>query len=311
MNATYQIGLFGWVLHDIKEVYDSLDETERDEIILRDGNGQLTGDVNPVLFTDSFALLQQFNPPKWDSKIQDIVFKSMVTFRTPNLLWAQILLLDIAIHFLVRGGWHVGPGNEYNLWSTSVVSVITATVDSWDDIVKDEGTVQEKSGPSVGNPSNSVTPIVGTKLNTGAEAQGTVHAGVHGAENSLTEGQQGSRPAANGAKSSEAAGASSGATATSEKRHVRIGKASAESSESEPPPPDYSSMGLNWDLIGSLRKQAALFADLDEGLREYRLEKLATLLQLRALFFIAHKMLIPDSTDVYLAEGSNVTMPMI
>lgn len=66
-----------------------------------------------------------------------------------------------------------------------------------------------------------------------------------------------------------------------------------------------------WDLVGSLKKQPNLFRTLQSELRQERLRKLASLLQLRTIFYAAFLMLNPDSSDVYRAESSSVEMPII
>jgi hypothetical protein len=74
---------------------------------------------------------------------------------------------------------------------------------------------------------------------------------------------------------------------------------------------DNARLDVEWDLAGSLRKQEDLFSDLTDEKREAKVQKLASLLQLRSLFVIALFMLMPDSSDVYLADGERVEMPMI
>jgi hypothetical protein len=84
--------------------------------------------------------------------------------------------------------------------------------------------------------------------------------------------------------------------------------------ENPPPPPgrkNSSRWEVEWDLAGSLRNQPKLFDDVGAVEREAKVQKLASLLQLRALFVIALFLLMPDSSDVYLANGERVEMPMI
>jgi hypothetical protein len=216
---------FGWIFQETKDVYDSLEPTEQDELIIRH-DGSHTRDVNLVLFTECYSLLEQFNPKRWAAKIEKDVSLTMVDFRPTNLLWAQVLLLDVAIQFLIRGQWHSGDTVGYDIWTKEVVAVITALVNSWEcsEAQPPHGFGAEKLSPPAKQPAIDV---------------------------------------------------------------------------------------MEWDLIGGLRKQSDLFVNPEPPVRDQKLQKLAGLLQLRALFFLAFLMLIPDSSEVYLAEKSNVEMPMI
>ncbi|KAF2806257.1 uncharacterized protein BDZ99DRAFT_479526 [Mytilinidion resinicola] len=66
----------------------------------------------------------------------------------------------------------------------------------------------------------------------------------------------------------------------------------------------------DWDLSASLLRDSTL--TFGEGLEERPVQcrKLADLLKLRALFLLAYLMIGPDSSDVYLADGSEVEMPI-
>lgn len=128
----------GWILNETKQVYQSLKEECQNEIILRDEKGNYTGDAQPVIFTECHALLERFNPREWASnlervvKINNLKHLGLIRFRPHNMVWAQIVLLDVAIHFLVRGGFYTGPPEMYNLWPKEVVAVFNAIIGMWD-----------------------------------------------------------------------------------------------------------------------------------------------------------------------------------
>lgn len=109
-NCTY-----GWIYKDTKEVYDSCQKEIQDELILREADGNYTGDVRAVLIPDAAALLENFDPKSWAAKMESFVALSIVAFRPTNLLWVQIVLLDVGIHFLVRKGWYEGHDEGFNL----------------------------------------------------------------------------------------------------------------------------------------------------------------------------------------------------
>jgi hypothetical protein len=108
---------WGWILQATWEIYDCLDPEDRDRIILRDDKGNYTGDVQPVILTECYALLWQFQPRNWAAKIERIVGTQLLKFRPHNMVWVQILLIDVAIHFFVRGGFYEGRREGYDLWT--------------------------------------------------------------------------------------------------------------------------------------------------------------------------------------------------
>ncbi|KAF1850962.1 uncharacterized protein K460DRAFT_400997 [Cucurbitaria berberidis CBS 394.84] len=66
-----------------------------------------------------------------------------------------------------------------------------------------------------------------------------------------------------------------------------------------------------WDLHGALIKHCTFYHDmvLEEASIEY--ERLAIMLKLRALFFLAFLMIGPHSTSVYETRGSQAQVPII
>jgi hypothetical protein len=148
--------LFGWIYHGAKEVYDSCQPPLQNELIVRGENGQYTGDVNAVLFPETFTLLGNFNPIDWAAKIESVLAFSPVRFRVTNLLWTQVVLLDVVIHFLIRGGWHEGPSKEYDIWTKEVTAVINAIVESWNGNypTKDTDRAAQEAVPNTDNQTN-------------------------------------------------------------------------------------------------------------------------------------------------------------
>jgi hypothetical protein len=235
----------GWIFQEKYRLFSLLDEASQDEIIPTEG-GEYTGDVHPVLFTECYALLRKFNPRRWAANIEKVVSTKLHYFRPQNMIWAQIMLLDIAIHVLVRGGFYHGHKEGYDIWTKEVVAVIQAVVDSWDGCAVNVDTSK----------SCLVTPD-----------------DLRDRQASNSSNQQSSRPG-------------QGLTPPSREEVV-------------------------WDLAGSLRKQPDLFKNLSADERLKKVDKLAALLQLRALFVMALFMVMPDSSDVWMADRYTVQMPMI
>lgn len=253
-DRTFELG---WIFRETRHVYNKLPPAQQDEIIERQ-DGEYTGDVYAVLISECSALVQRFNPRDWADKIEKIVSLQNITFRPQNLLWTQILLIDIAIHFFVRGGFYEGHTEGYDLWTKEVVAVLSATVHSWDPSVEAMKTDEKENGTNVKDETSGETEAKAMDPGSSKDA-----------------------------------------------------KAPLVSILPSVPENEAHCENIEWDLAGSLRKQVDLFTSDEGEKREQKIKKLAGLLQLRVLFVLALLMLIPDSSDVYLAEKYKVEMPMI
>lgn len=76
-------------------------------------------------------------------------------------------------------------------------------------------------------------------------------------------------------------------------------------------PKDSTTETKEWQLGEALRNYSGLtFGTDDEQIRNQKFQRLADLLELRALFMIALLVLHPDSSDTYSIEGEDIEMPM-
>ncbi|KAK4233080.1 hypothetical protein C8A03DRAFT_39236 [Achaetomium macrosporum] len=301
---------WGWILHDTREIYDCLSPEEQNDLIIRDADGRYTGDVQPVLLTECYALLQQFNPREWAAKIERVVTMQILKFRPHNMVWTQILLLDVAIHFLVRGGFYEGPLEMYNLWTPEVVAVFNAIIHVWDPTAEEQAAANadgsdakstRSSKPSIPPPPKA-SKIDQDHVETLKEHSTPLAEGFGILEPMSVDGVAPPSPPGENSPPPDA----------------QMDAAPPPAAEMPKPPKkpflgrtDSSPLDVEWDLAGSLRRQANLFPDLGYEEREAKVQKLACLLQLRALFVIALFILMPDSSDVYLTDGERVEMPMI
>jgi len=64
-----------------------------------------------------------------------------------NMVWAQILLIDVAIQYLLRDGWYDPEPEGANPWSGRVGQVATCVVNCWDAAPQDKKD-DEKEGDS-------------------------------------------------------------------------------------------------------------------------------------------------------------------
>ncbi|KAB8067021.1 hypothetical protein BDV29DRAFT_163927 [Aspergillus leporis] len=199
----------GWIYGDIAGVYHKCDSEVQRGLIERGPEANPSSKVNAVLFPDALALLKDFNPKHWALRLENILSLSALNFHAPNLLWAQIALLDVTIHYLIHTRWHEPHEDPYTLWNNQTVAVIQAVTNSWKD-----------------SESKSANPMA-------------------------------------------------------------------------------------WNLAASLTKQSDLFPQGSHFQRDENITQLEVLLKLRSLFVLAFLMLNPDSSDIYLAEGTEVVMPMV
>ena len=297
---------WGWILQETKEIYDCLNPEDQDDLILRGPDGEYTGDVKPVILTECYALIQQFNPREWAAKIERIVTMQLLKFRPHNMVWTQILLLDVAIHFLVRGGFYDEHREGYDFWTKEVVAVFNAIVNVWDPSAEGQSLAEddEESTRSTKLPIPPPPKATSDHFDLFKEHDTPLIETLKVLEPTVTDATAWTPTDVEDQGSSEPARESSPSRPRSE----------APKLEKPPPPPgrkNSSRWEVEWDLAGSLRNQPKLFDDVGAVEREAKVQKLASLLQLRALFVIALFLLMPDSSDVYLANGERVKMPMI
>jgi hypothetical protein len=131
VGLTPRDGRCGWIYIDTKEFYDSCEKDLQNDLLPRGDDGNCTGEVRAVLFPDTFALLRNFNPKDWAAAIENILVSSPVRLQPVNMLCAQVVLLDISIHYLLRRGWFEGSPTAYKMWNKETVAVINAIVESW------------------------------------------------------------------------------------------------------------------------------------------------------------------------------------
>ncbi|KAK4150014.1 hypothetical protein C8A00DRAFT_37391 [Chaetomidium leptoderma] len=302
---------WGWILQETKEVYDCLDTEDQDDIILRDAEGEYTGDVQPVILTECYALLQRFNPREWAAKIEKIVTMQLLKFRPHNMIWTQILLIDVAIHFLVRGGFHDDEDTVgYNLWADEVVTVFSAIVHVWDPTAEEQAAAAAKDGSDRHSTRSTKPPIPPPPKATQDHVET-----LKEHETPMMEKFRFLEPMSKDEVEVKHESIEDTPPTEARPEFAQTAQTAPESPKPPKKPPisrtNSSPLDVDWDLAGSLRKQEKLFSGLYPERREAKVQKLASLLQLRALFVIALFLLMPDSSDVYLTDGERVEMPMV
>jgi hypothetical protein len=244
-------GIYGWGIADMRKLYDLIPEALQRELV-ESVPGVNTAKANAVLSPDTLTVLRKFELEKWRRYTEESELCAGTGFKAINLLWIQVVLLDIAIQFLIRGGWSFrsrplvhhdnDEDNERKLnerlynetWGEKEAQAAASVVDAW------------RPG-DVGQIENPADVILG------------------------------------------------------------------DFSDSEDDDPDWTGLGgqlRDWDLAGALENNPYVFQGLSVATRKNNCQRLAELLELRAIFLIALLYMHPDSSDVYVIERQDIEMPM-
>ena len=95
-------GLYGWGIMDMQEIYDKCPQGVRDEI----NASSEEWDAQALTTSEICHLLKHFAVQQWAKHVKEIQRESLRWFGSINLIWIQIVLLDISIQFLIRGSWN-------------------------------------------------------------------------------------------------------------------------------------------------------------------------------------------------------------
>jgi hypothetical protein len=360
-------GFISWIFRDMQEVYEDAQDELKEEMLPTDDDGNPTEDHRILIFPDSISLLENFDPQTWATKINSINALSSYTFRPINMLWAQIIFIDAAIYYHLRGGWYKGNRENFEIWTKENLAVLKAIIMSWDSSWKEPKKKEEGSRKSTSTSSSDIPPPPPPSKGRRflSSVTGGLLGGEHGAplkrhdtengyvpETASTEETANEKPNINGNDEEEIAEKTinvdkrpsvdggepenpkiSASTAPPPipppppammPEGVRFADDEEEDEENEDggetdggdddgPPPIEANLAnfYDWDLLTYLKADPDLVKYEDEEKQERWLERIAALFQLRSLFYIAYLTLLPDSSDVYLAENSKVEMPMI
>lgn len=216
-------GWTGWDHGEIATIYWSCSDNVQKQIIPRLPNENNTlGEPEIVLFPDTASLLEKFQVREWDNDLKRNLIFSPNSYSPKSMIWAQIMILDVGIHYLIHGRW---PEGDFKKHKDRSLAVMSAIKNAW---------------------------IRATKCNW--DLVGTI-----GAENILTFSPRPSTPPSN---------------------------------------PD-------------LANPNPVNPNLGDQIREGRVKKLANMLELRAIFYLAFLIIGPDSSDVYVTRDSEVEVVII
>lgn len=277
-------GTYGWGVTQMKEVYDVIPPELQREIVPNEQEAQ----ANAVLTPSTAGLLRRFQLQQWSASIHEGRQAGLLDYRAVNCLWIQIIILDVAIQYCIRGGWKSNEGSKKSSFKKSFAGANNN--DHNDDEDNDEGDIndEEYHNDDDDEEKNKLDKFLYCERWTMREAE-TVSAVVQAWQNHQK----------------------------ADKRFDPIRMWDDDN--------DYSTNGTNtfdqvpklWNLQTALEDcSEKIFASDEGGLsaidRSSRCKRVADLLELRAIFVIAFLFLHPDSSDIYESSirEDDVEMPM-
>jgi len=307
-------GLFGWGCSYLSKYYTTVPESIKSEIgPTEDDTGIYALCTRPTL-----KLLADFDCHQWSGLIKVEVDECMSYLRPQNLLWAQIMILDMAIQILIHGGVqelrlskHAAVEQQLKMltkvdrvdtalakavdeeqpphWNPKEIAVVNAIVRFWRP--GDTETEDPDSNDSSIQPGENATQ---TPKDEGLAVPG------NNLDSPLTE--------------AESLGISSSSTVISgndESSGVELPKPSSpEQAKQASAKVSSPKIPRAMTLAECILESPTIFENDSKDLRRDKSKQLADLLEIRALFCIAFLFLHPDSTDVYMSEGYDIEMSM-
>ncbi|KAI9803567.1 MAG: hypothetical protein M1825_001910 [Sarcosagium campestre] len=322
-------GVYGWGVSSMEELFLGCPIELQQEFIIRDGDDV---DVNIILVPETVDLLESFHPNDWIGVIEAKQAATRIRYRALNLLWIQVLFLDISIQFLIRSGWtpsrlvaptefrgqraKMGNLDDDFIWSVDDAGVIGAITQAWNLPSADHDDDDAEKKRDSGQDQSSTVAGEGDSPTEHKQEQPPPEQAVQdkekipavvveeGTEPSIKDGDEKLKGEIHAFEREFEAEASPGETSSA---RTEAGKSTAGTSSS-----GTRTTPWEWDLVESLEKHSGLtFGTNDMAKRRAKFRKLALLLELRALFMIAFLWTHPDSTDVFVLESAGIEMPMV
>jgi hypothetical protein len=293
-------GSYGWGITDMKALFDLLPQELQQDIIPTRGEWK----VNAVLTSETADLLRRFEPQKWAREVSEKGGASLGGFKVINLLWIQVLVLDISIQFYLYGRWDFRP-----------IEAAQRDV-TWKDLAsqgKIEGDMVSKVMDTLfydetwgRSESEVVRSIVKAwrPQDTEAEYAHAAHA---------------QQPDVVTLNSDEEEDESSGSEEESESDEEEGGNhrdhpnGNTHEPADETGLTDWASLApklQDWPLAKHLEQNQNVFPGHRSNITKARCRRLAHLLELRAIFVISLLFMHPDSSDIYMTEGEDIEMPI-
>ncbi|KAK4446745.1 hypothetical protein QBC34DRAFT_145044 [Podospora aff. communis PSN243] len=289
-------GVYGWGCTDLKLHFDLIPQKLQTEIIPQPAKWS----ASIVLARETLELLKGFEISRWAAEVTEKQKASFNMYKALNLIWCQIIILDIAIQFFIKGQWRFEPsgGPELSsgdplrteIWGKQEAAVVQSIVKAW-------------------RPSHTAADYIHRKAEASPQQP-------EGRTECATENHD--DVAGNG----EAAASPSDATETASRSGNQDSELDTEDETTTTPNISSSAAHTNgeeqrqplvfqeWQLARHLENNENVFPGARTKSTLRKCKFLADMLELRAIFVVALLCLHPDSSDIYLTENEDIEMPM-
>ncbi|KAF2452709.1 hypothetical protein BDY21DRAFT_155318 [Lineolata rhizophorae] len=274
--------IYGWNISPMQHVWAGLPEEVRAEVFGATSNREWAGCPNVIMYPESMYILRHFDLAKSAVKFAEEEVYNNPRFELVALIWTQIIIMDMAIQYMVRGELETVKSKSRE-WQQEDIGVVEAIVRMWSREPIDN--VVERKLKSTSSQGSDIAP----DTSKGPTAEEIELSDVRTATPSIAEG------------------------ASSESDKLK------QASTPEGSPEAIREKGVLDDGYPDLKYYLKKYSKLetrpgfggDEEEQDKKFQQLADMLELRALFVIAYMMLGPDSSDVYLNQRSEIEMPML
>lgn len=326
-------GLYGWGISEMEFFFDSFPLQLQSEIFQADDNI-----VAAVLLSEVVPLLDKFDVSQWAQWLIDRQRRSQIgtIFKPINLIWLQLLITDTTIQLLIRSGYSpdgrwtrrgesLEERAERNLraFMGSQIGRTPVRSKTSQDLLNDLFPDSSAAGSaSMEKPSSSAATASapGTNFASDAHEGGTLSPKSTMEDAKREERLQDLHPDDEDLKEILLSQSEDyNGNSTWPEQEAEVAFALSRSATLDPPlhhnyyqdgpSPDNLQIG-QWRIQESLDKYCPGLFRANAEQRQSKLELLTSVLELRGLLLIAFYSLQPDSSDVYMAEDYDYTMPI-
>lgn len=307
-------GLYGWGCTDLKAHFDLMPVKLQDEIIPEHAKWK----VSIVLVKETLDLLKEFEVSRWAAEVTEKQYASFNMYKALNLIWCQIIVLDIAIQFFIKGQWLFQPiengdsgGVEEMMRRIRQGKPISDLLERIDPFRTEHWGKQEaavvQSIAKAWRPPNTTADYIQRKSKTlPGQFQGEAEDGNDDDQGGAEGDDEAAPPSADGDKTSDDEDL---------ERDPEDAAATTSNTPSNGTMPNekdqpQSLAFQDWQLAKHLEKNDKVFPGARTKGTIRKCKFLADMLELRAIFVVALLCLHPDSSDIYLTENEDIEMPM-
>ncbi|KAH8724097.1 hypothetical protein GQ44DRAFT_760533 [Phaeosphaeriaceae sp. PMI808] len=297
---------YSWLCEELQDVYYALPNAVKEALFSCKPGKKVAYDVKALIMPQALLLLRRFDPTSWAENVREKQRNHILGPRDPgSILRLQTILLDLAIRLQIRGNaTKFDQGLQRverelkteDMTTTFSSKIIPEGLDMMNAAIKSSyfksqyrNRVFARPGAKDRHNHSTTQDFESLKTNTAQSANQIFTTGSqkipfgHPTE-SLCEGDSGS-----------------------ESETVSSGAVLETAQEQE----DVELVYQSWNLFDAILEHCNLYDSMGQEEMVLQCKRLAIMLKLRALFYIAFLIVGPDSSSVYEARGSQAQVPII